>query len=64
MQTLVVQQQLESDFHLSVKSNLHLLWSCIPTLSDWLKKFATFLTNQKETKTNHDLLKQDFPRFV
>ena len=37
-----------SEFYMSVESNSRLLWFCITTNSDWLKKTrATFSTNQK-----------------
>ena len=41
-------QILQSEFHLSVESNLVLLWFCITTLTYWLKNTrVTSSTNQK-----------------
>ena len=58
----VLMHQDYSRFHLSVESKLHLLWFCITTLSDWLKKpvpLSQPITSK--TKTNCDLLLQVFP---
>ena len=55
----------KSRFHLSAESNSHLLWLCINTLGDWLKK-VTLLSQpiRSKTKFNRDSLTNIFPRFA
>ena len=51
--------------HLSVESNSRLLWFCLTTLYDWLKKLAPLPQPIRgKTKANCDLLARVFPRFA
>ena len=53
------------DFHLSAESNLRLLWFCIASFIDWLKKLAPLSQPiRSKTKATRGSLAQVFPRFV
>ena len=55
---------IQSNFQLSVKSNLTLHWFCLTSLRDWSRNLAPLCQPiRSKTKTNHDLFTHVFPRF-
>ena len=57
-------RSFESNFELSVESNLGLHWFCFTMLCDWSRKLAPLSQPIRcKTKTNRELVTRVFPRF-